>query len=292
MAFDLASPPVTNDPSTAEAVPRAVAGIGPPLILASALASTLGIVIAQFLDDFGDGLLAEILGGDAILYNNRVTFTGADDLAWAGGFLLCLIVGFVALFSYPTQKGHGIPRLVFLWMVLHVLRQALAQAVVIPFDDDAPLSLAYATFDAPAGLDMVIAAAGGVGLLLIALAAASAFLAFTPHRTLVSSGRKRFTFALWVVLIPAAASVFLALWFFISGEESSVVSSLPLTAVIFLATVGAAPGTTTVHGPEYERTTPWPWGLGVVLIALLLFYQGVLNGGVHIDPRQWGSSGQ
>lgn len=282
---------MTNDSSTAEAVPRAVARIGPPLILASALASTLGIIIAQFLDDFGDGLLAEILGGDAILYNNRVVFTGADDVAWAGGFLLCLIVGFIALFSYPSQKGHGIPRLVFLWMVLHVLRQALAQAVVIPFNDEAPLSLAYATFDAPAGLDVVIAAAGGVGLLLVALAAASAFLAFTPHRTLVSSPRKRFTFTLWIALVPAAAAVFLSLWFFLSNVESTVVSSLPLTAVMFLATLAAAPGTTTVHGPEYERTTPWPWGLGVLLIVLLLFYQGVLSGGAHIDPRQWGSSG-
>ena len=282
---------MTNDSSTAEAVPRAVVRIGPPLILASALASTLGIIIAQFLDDFGDGLLAEILGGDAILYNNRVVFTGADDVAWAGGFLLCLIVGFIALFAYPTQKGHGIPRLIFLWMVLHVLRQARAQAVVIPFNDEAPLSLAYATFDAPAGLDVVIAAAGGVGLLLVALAAASAFLAFTPHRTLVSSGRKRFTFTLWVALSPAAGAVFLSLWFFLSNAESTVVSSLPLTAVMFLATLAAAPGTTTVHGPDDERTTPWPWGLGVLLIVLLVFYQGVLSGGVHIDPRQWGSSG-
>lgn len=268
--------------------PRPVNRIGLALVLASVLGSTLGIVIAQFLDDFGDGLLAEILGGDAVLFNNRVEFIGASDLAWGGGFVLCLLVGFLALFAYPTQRGHGIPRLTFLWMLLHVLRQSLTQAVMLPFSDDSPLALAYGTFDAPPGLDVVIAAGGGVGLLLIALAAASAFLAFTPHRSMVSNGRRRLSFALWMALIPAAGSVFLAIPFFLPDSESLVISSLPLTAVMFVATLAAAPGTTTVHGPDDERATPWPWGLGVSLLVILVFYLVVLQGGVSIDPRQWG----
>jgi hypothetical protein len=262
--------------------------IGRPLVIAAVLGSTLGIVIAQFLDDFGDGLLAEILGGDAVLYNNRIEITGATDVVWAGGFLLCLIVGFIALFAYPTQRGHGIPRLTFLWMVLHVLRQAMGQAIMLPFDGDSQLAIAYATLDAPPGLDVVIAAGGGVGLLLIALAAASAFLAFTPHRRMVSNARRRLTFALWIALIPAAASVFLAIPYFVPDAESLVIRSLPLTAVMFLATLAAAPGTTTVQGPEDERITPWPYGLGVTLIVILVFYLTVLAGGISLDPRLWG----
>ena len=139
----------------------------------------MGIVVAQFLDDLGDAILALILGGDAVVYNNRVELSGATDLAWAGGFLLCLIVGFLALFSYPTARGHGTARLALLWMLLHILRQAFGQAVLLPFDTGGQLAKAYATLDAPAGLDVVIAAGGGVGLLLIVLSAASAFLAFT-----------------------------------------------------------------------------------------------------------------
>jgi hypothetical protein len=297
----LASQPVTSETSTAETeAPRPVNRLGPPLLIAAALGSTLGIIIAQFLDDFGDGLLAKILGGDAVLYNNRVELTGVGDVAWAGGFLLTLIVGFIALFAYPTQRGHGIPRLTFLWMVLHVLRQAMGQAILLPIDPDgflsfllpsggdSQLALAYATLDAPPGLDVVIAAGGGVGLLLIALAAASAFLAFTPHRRLVSSGRKRLTFALWIALIPAAASTFLAIPFFWPDAESLVIASLWLTAVMFLATLAAAPGTTTVQGPEDERTTSWPYGLGITLIVILIFYLAVLQGGVSLDPRLWG----
>jgi GNAT superfamily N-acetyltransferase len=262
--------------------------VGPPLIVASVLASTLGIVIAQFLDDLGDGVFAEILGGDAVLYNNRVEFTGATDLAWAGGFLLCLIVGLFALFVYPTQRGHGVSRLVLLWMLLHVLRQALTQAVLLPFDDSSQLALAYDTFETPGGLDMVIAAGGAVGLLLIALAAASAFLAYAPHRRHVSTARRRVIFALWVVLIPAVASAFAAIPYFLPDSDGVVLPALPLVAVMFLATLAAAPGTTTVIGPEEERLMPWPWGLLAFLLVLLLFYLLVLQGGVSVDPRQWG----
>jgi hypothetical protein len=248
----------------------------------------LGVVTAQFMDDLGDGLLAVILGGEAVVYNNRTVIEGASDLAWAGGFLLCLIVGFLALFSYPTARGHGIARLTLLWMVLHLLRQAFAQAVILPFDSTSDLARAYTTLDAPPGLDVVIAAGGGVGLLLIALSAASAFLAFSPHHKLISSGRKRLIFAFWIALAPAVASVFLAIPFFTPDAGSGVIPSLPLTAVIFIATVAAAPGTTTVYGPEDQRETPWPWGLAATLGVILLFELFVLRGGVSVDPSLWG----
>jgi hypothetical protein len=277
---------VTTEAST-ETLP-AVSRVGPPLIVASTMASALGILIAQFLDDLGDGILALILGGDAVLYNNRIEFSGATDLAWAGGFLLCLIVGLFALFIYPTQRGHSVSRLVLLWTLLHVLRQALSQAVVLPFSEGSQSALAYNTLDVPAGLDMVIAAGGGVGLLLVALSAASAFLAYTPHRRHVSTPRKRLVFALWFVLIPAVVSAFLAIPFFLPDSQGLVLPGLPLVAVMFLATLAAAPGTTTVIGPEDERTTPWPWGLIGFLLVVLIFFLGVLQGGVSVDPRQWG----
>lgn len=266
-----------------------MARIGPPLVLASALASTLGIVVAQFLDDLGDGILAEILGGDAAIFNNRVEFTGATDLAWAGGFVLCLVVGLIALFAYPTQRQHDISRLVLLWLVLHLLRQALTQAVVLPFDDNSPLALAYATLDPQPGLDLVIAAGAGVGLLLIALASAAAFLAYTPHRRLVSSPRNRLIFVLWIALIPAVASAFVSIPFFLPDSQGLVLPGLPLIAVMFLATLAAAPGTTTVIGPDTERTYEWPWGLAVTLLVILIFDLVVLQGGVAVDPRSWGT---
>jgi hypothetical protein len=265
-----------------------IKGIGPSLVVASALGSTLGIVIAQFIDDLGDGILAEILGGNAVLHNNRVVFSGVSDVAWAGGFLLCLIVGFLALFSYPTARGHGVARLTLLWMVLHLLRQAFFQAVLLAIDPASELALAYETLDVPPGLEYVIAAGGAVGLLLVAVSAASAFLAFTPHHKMISNGRKRFTFAFWIALVPAIASVFLAIPFFIPDAGSGVIPALPLTAVIFLATVAAAPGTTTVHGPEDQRETGWPLGLATTLIVILLVQLLVIRGGVSVDPTRWG----
>lgn len=275
--------------STTQA-PKVSSRVSTPLVLASTLASVLGIVIAQFIDDLGDGILAEFLGGDAILYNNRVEFTGASDLAWGGGFVLCLIIGLFALFAYPTQRGHGVSRLVLLWTLLHLLRQALTQALILPFSDDSQLALAYGTFDAPPGLDYVIAAGGGVGLLLLALASAAAFLAYTPHRRFVANGRSRLMLALWVATIPAVASVFASIPFFLPDTESLVLPGLPLVAAMFLITLVAAPGTTTVIGPEDERTTPWPWGLGVFLLVVLLFNLAILQGGIAVDPRAWGDA--
>lgn len=265
-----------------------VRSIGFPLVTASALASTLGIVLAQLLDDLGDGIFAEILGGDAVIYNNRVEFTGASDLAWAGGFLLTLVVGLLMLFSYPAQRGHNLSRLTSLWLTILILRQALGQALRLPFAEDSQLGLAYQTFDAPPGLDVVIGAAGGVGLVLIGLGAASAFLAFTPHRRRISTGKKRFMFVLWVVMVPAVAAVFLAIPFFSPDAGSGVVPALPLTAALFLLTLAAAPGTTNVRGPEDEKVYPWPYGLGVMLIILLVVQVVLLRNGVSIDPTQWG----
>jgi len=276
---------VSADQSSTSATIRSV---GPQLIFASLLGSTLGIVIAQFLDDLGDGLLAEILGGDAVLFNNRVEFSGASDLAWAGGFLLCLIVGLIALFSYPSQRGQNLPRLTLLWMILHVLRQAFSQALLLPFSEDGQLARAYDTFDAAPGLDAVIAAAGGVGLALIALGSASAFLAFAPHRSKIANSRRRLVFALWIVVVPVVASVFLAIAFFSPDAGSGVIPSLPLAAVMFALTMAAAPGTTTVRGPEDERSYEWPLGLLGTVLALLVFEVVLLRNGVSIDPTQWG----
>lgn len=280
---------MSGEVTTSDTVaPRATSHIGPSLVLASVLASTFGILFAQFLDDLGDGLAAELLGGRAVLYNNRAEVFGVSDLALGGGFALCVIVGLFLLFLYPTARGHGTTRLVMLWVLLHVLRQALGQAILLPFEADSQLARAYATFDLPAGLDMVIAAAGGVGLLLVALSAASAFLGFAPHRKVISTGRRRFNFTVWIALIPAVAAAFLAIPFFLPDTESMVIRSLPLTAVIFLATVAAAPGTTSVYGPDDERTTEWPWGLLATLALLAVIHLVILQGGVEVDPRRWG----
>ena len=269
---------------------RAAVRFASPLVLSSVLASTFGIVFAQFLDDLGDGLLAQILGADAVLFNNRAEFSGVDDVALAGGFVLCLVVGLFALFVYPTQSGHGLPRLVLLWTLLHVLRQALVQAALLPIDSDSQLAQAYDSLDMPAGLDVIVAAAGGIGLLLIALASAAAFLAFAPHRRQISTSRKRFIFVLWLALIPAVVSVFAAIPFFLPDSEGLVLPGLPFAALIFVATLLAAPGTTTVTGPEDPVEWSWPIGLGVFLVVVLFFSLAVLAGGVSIDPRQWGSA--
>jgi hypothetical protein len=266
----------------------AVRLIGLPLVVASALSATFGLVFAQFIDSLGDGLAAQFLGGDAILYNNRVEVTGVSDVAFMGGFALTFVLGLLFLLSYPSQRGHDISRLAFLWVIVHLLRHALTDALLLSFDPNSQLARAYATFDTPPGLDTVISAAGGVGLVLIGLGAAAAFLAFAPHRTQISTSRKRFMFAVWLVVVPAAAAVFLALPFFTPDAGSGVVPALPLTAVMFLLTLAAAPGTKSVAGPDDPQTFPWPFGMAGTLIVVLVVFVVLLQNGVSINPTQWG----
>ena len=43
-----------------------------------------------------------------------------------------------------------------------------------------------------------------------------------------------------------------------------------------------------VQGPDEERPVYPPWGLAVFLVVILVFYLAVFQGGVAMDPRQWG----
>ena len=127
-----------------------------------------------------------------------------------------------------------------------------------------------------------------MGLLLIALSAAAAFLAFAPHRSFVKDGRRRFTFALWIAVIPAVVSAFASIPAFLPDSEQNVIPTLPLVPIMFLATLIAAPGTSSTMAPEDQRSTPWPWGLALTVVIVVVFYFAVLDGGAHVDPRQWG----
>jgi len=52
--------------------------------------------------------------------------------------------------------------------------------------------------------------------------------------------------------------------------------------------VAAAPGTTTVQGPQDTRQTQVPWGIAATLVVILIVYLVVLRDGVQVDPTQWG----
>jgi hypothetical protein len=95
-------------------------------------------------------------------------------------------------------------------------------------------------------------------------------------------------FAVWLVVVPAAAAVFLALPFFTPDAGSGVVPALPLTAVMFLLTLAAAPGTKSVAGPDDPQTFPWPFGMAGTLIVVLVAFVVLLQNGVSINPTQWG----
>ncbi|MFP3914102.1 MAG: hypothetical protein ACLFWM_04445, partial [Actinomycetota bacterium] len=143
---------------------------------------------------------------------------------------------------------------------------------------------AFATLDVPGGLDLVVSAAGVVGLLSVALAAAPAFLAYAHHRRLITTPAQRFRFAAQVALVPGLVGPLLAVPLFLPDNGVGLVPSLPLLGLFTVATVLAAPGTRTVQIGDHRPAPGWSWLPVIWLLALAIVFQFLLRRGLVIPP--------
>src|SRR5688572_16512218 len=144
-----------------------------------------------------------IFDRDPVIFHNRVVFESAgNDIALAGGALAALLAGGFFLALYPGSRAHDASRLAVLWLVLHCFRQGFVQLAVTPFNPDSDLAVALASLNLPSGLDVVIGAAGGLGLLLVSMAAAPAFLAFAPIRQEIDTASRRMAFIARIAVLP------------------------------------------------------------------------------------------
>ena len=150
-----------------------------PLLINSALASTVGIVIAVLADSLGRLAVGWFLDREPVLYHDRVLFTAGDNpLALAGGALAALIAGTAFLAVYPGSRRHDPSRLAVLWLILHCFRQGFVPLALAGVDAESDVALALTSLDLPAGINVVVGVAGAIGLLLVSLAAAPAFPGF------------------------------------------------------------------------------------------------------------------
>ncbi|MGA7271211.1 MAG: hypothetical protein WB239_09080 [Acidimicrobiia bacterium] len=253
-------------------------------IATSALASTVGLVVAVLVDHLGLAVAGIIGGREPILYHNEVTFgAGGSDLVLFGGVVASLIVGIFFLTLYPASRRYDGARITTLWIVLHCLRQGFTQLALIPFGES-NAAHAYAAMDAPAGIDLVMAAAGAVGLLSVALAAAPAFLAYAHRQSEISTPQKRFSYTAKLALIPGVAGSLLAVPFFLPDNGIGFVQTLPLVGLFTIATVLAALGTRSVRIGDGRQAQKFSWLPVGWLVFLLLLFQLVLGHGLIMPP--------
>lgn len=254
-------------------------------IATSAVASAVGVVVAAFTDHLGLAVTGALGGRDPVLYHNETVFqAGGSDLALGGGVVLSLIVGAFFLLLYPGSRRYDAARLTTLWVILHCFRQGFTQMLAVPLDPDSNAALAFSALDVPPGLDLVVATAGAVGLLSIALASAPAFLAFAPSRREIATASRRAGFAAKLALVPGVVGPLLAVPVFLPDPGTGLIQALPFVGAFTIATVIAAVGTRSVMIGDYRESPGWSWLPLAWLVVMGLIAQFLLSRGVLIPP--------
>lgn len=256
-----------------------------PLLINSALASTVGIVIAVLADSLGRLAVGWFLDREPVLYHDRVVFTAGDNpLALAGGALAALIAGTAFLAVYPASRRHDPSRLAVLWLILHCFRQGFVPLALAGVDAESDVALALTSLDLPAGMNVVVGVAGAIGLLLVSLAAAPAFLAFATSRSEISTPARRVGFVSRIGLVGGLAGALLAVLFFVPDSGSGLVSALPLYGLFTAATLLAAPGSKAVDPDPNSTARQFSWGLVAAVVILFLLFRFALARGIPIPP--------
>ena len=257
----------------------------PALLINSALCSAIGIVVAVLADSLGRLLLGFLLDRGPVLYHDRVEFTAGDNpLALAGGALAALVAGGAFLAVYPGSRRHDASRLCVLWLILHSFRQGFVPMAQAGIDRDSDLALALAYFDLPAGINVVVGVAGAIGLLLVSLAAAPAFLAFATSRREISSPSRRVAFVAKIAVIAGLAGALLAVIYFLPDSGNGLIAALPLYGLFTMATLLAAPGTKSVDPDQGATAQRFSWGLVAAVVILFVLFRFALSRGIPIPP--------
>ncbi|CAN5850609.1 hypothetical protein BH18ACT6_BH18ACT6_16120 [soil metagenome] len=258
---------------------------GVTLLVNSALASTVGLVIAVLADSLGRFIVGWLVDRDPIIYHDRVEFlTGDNPLALAGGALAALIVGASFLAIYPASRRHDPARLCVLWLILHCFRQGFVPMALAGVDRQSDVALALTHFDLPAGIDMVVGVGGAIGLLLVSLAAAPAFLAFATSRSEIATPPRRVGFVARIGLGGGLAGALLAVLFFVPDTGSGLVSAIPLFGLFTAATLLSAPGSKAVEHDPHTTARRFSWGLVAAVVILFVVFRFALARGIPIPP--------
>lgn len=257
----------------------------PGFFVNSIVAAALGVVLARLIEQAGVAIAGLIAGREPV-FTTVVTEFRADgsDLVFLGGTVASLIVGASMLAMYPNAIDRSVGKLQMLWVILFTLRNGFFDLATTAYVDDSPVAVALGTFDAPAGLDVVLSVTGILGLLLVAFAAAPAFLGFSRHRSEILTGIERIRYVATLGLLPALAGPLIAVAFFIPDRGTNYVRTLPFIGLFLVVTTVAARWTREVKEPKLvqERSLSIPLIVTVIVIFALLRF--VVEPGIAVPP--------
>lgn len=270
--------------TSVEAPPRVVVRTLPGFFANSFLAAALAVVFSRLLDQLGVAIAGAFLGREPVFTNVTTSLTApGSDAAYLGGPIASLIAGTSFLLLYPGAKDRSAGKLMVLWMTLFSFGNAFADMALVPLSDRSQTAQALAVWGLPPGLDLVIAVAGVAGLILVALAAAPAFLGFNRHVSEVYTARERLRYVATIAVGPGVVAPLVAVAFFVP-DSSGYVASLPFSGLFTLVTLLAAPGTKRVSAPKVVEERTVSWGLVGAVAATLIGVHVLFQPGVPVPP--------
>lgn len=254
----------------------------------SIIAAALGVIFARVIEQFGIAVWAAIADREPVLTNVATYFRtdppGATDMVFLGGPVATIAAGVFFLLIYPGAKDRSVGKLTVLWTTLFCFRTGFMDVMTLPFSEDSNTARALATVDLPDGLDVIIATAGGLGLLLIALAAAPAFLGFSRHMSEVNTPAERFRYVASIAMVPAIVGPLLAVPFFVPDAGTGFLATLPFFGLFIVVTLLAAPQTKHFLAPQLAEERTLSWGLVVGFFLVFLVARYGLEPGLAIPP--------
>lgn len=254
----------------------------------SILAAALGVVFSRVVEQLGIAVWGALAGRDPVLTNVVTSFRaegpGTSDLAYLGGPVAAILAGVFFLLLYPSAKDRSVGKLTVLWTILFSFRTGFLDIATMPFSEESNTARALSSIDLPDGLDVIIATAGILGLILIALAAAPAFLGFSRHLSEVNTPRERFRYVASIAMVPAIVGPLLAVPFFVPDQGTGFLAGLPLYGLFIVVTLLAAPQTKHFLAPQLAEERTLSWGLVVGFFIVFLVARFVLEPGLLIPP--------
>ena len=251
----------------------------------SVVAAAIGVALAFLAYSFAMAVGGWIAGRDPELSNTGTVFRAdGSDLAYLGGAAGALLLAGLLLALYPGSRDRSAGRLVMLWTILFSFEAAFLDLVRVAIDPDSPLALALAEVELPEGLDVVLAVAGGLGMLLVSMAAAPAFLGFARHRSEVATRAERFRFTARMALLPGIIGPLLTTPLFLGEGSDRIFPFLPFVGLFTVVTVLAASGSVSFRPPEVVEERGLSFGLLASAVIVLAVYVLILRTGIPIPP--------
>jgi len=217
----------------------------------SIIAAGLAVVFSRWIEEFGIAVWGAFAGRDPVFTNIVTQFRSpGSDIAYLGGPVASIVAGVFFLMIYPGAKDRSVGKLTMLWTILFCFRTGFLDIAISMFAVNSDTGRALTAVSLPDGLDVIIAAAGILGLVLVAVGAAPAFLGFSRHLTEVNTPSERFRFVASIALVPAIVGPLLAVPFFLPDQNTGFLATLPFAGLFVIITLLAAPGTKNFLAPQ------------------------------------------